>query len=126
MKTLFASGLQNPRNTFWMGQQTAFVATTPDSTSTKEASITDVISQIFESGADVYGSYGGIQEAEAAAEGREAEARAREAAARTAQIMQQTQLLQQQGMTTKQWTPVLLVGAGLIALLGTAYFLTKK
>lgn len=133
MKTLFATGIQSPRNLFWMGQQTAFVNTTPTETTAKETSWTDVLAQAITSGATAYGSYGDVQEAEAAAEAKEAEAAAKEAAARTAQIMQQTNLLQQQAAAKQDQImgidkTAFFMGAtllGLLAVGGTLFLLSR-
>jgi hypothetical protein len=96
MRTLFTTGIQGPRHNFWMGQQAAYVTTTPTQAATTPAGPWDVIAQSIKSGADIYGSYGDIQEAEAAAEAKRAEIEAKESAARTAAIMQQTSAIQQQ------------------------------
>lgn len=133
MRTLFTFGIQSPKHNFWMGQQTAFVNTTPTDTATKETSWTDVIAQGIKSGADVYGSYGDIQEAEAAADAKQAEAAAKEAAARTAQIMQQTAAMQQASAAKQNQImgidkTAFFIGATLLGLLavGGTFFLLSK
>lgn len=134
MKTLFSMGIQSPKHSFWMGQQTAYVADTPTATTTKETSWTDVLAVGIKSGADIYGSYGDVQESKYGAEGKSAEAEAKEAAARTAQIMQQTLTMQQQS-SAKQGQiagidkTAFYIGASLLGLLtvgGIFMMLGKK
>lgn len=133
MRTLFTTGFQSPRHSFWMGQQSAYATTTPTATATKETSWADVIAQGIKSGADAYGTYGDIQEAESGAEGREADAAAKESAARTAQIMQQTAAMQQSGAAKQGQImgidkTAFFIGASLIGLLavgGTLLMLAK-
>lgn len=133
MRTLFTTGIQGPRNTFWMGQQAAYVTTTPTQAATTPAGPWDVIAQSIQAGANVYGSYGDIQEAEAAAEAKEAEAKAKEAAARTAQIMQQTQALTQQQAAQRDKImgvdkTAFFMGASLLGLMtiGGIFYLMSK
>ena len=133
MRTLFTTGIQSPRHNFWMGQQTAFVATTPAETTTKETGVWDVIAQGITSGVNVYGSYGDIQEADSAADAKRAEAQAAASAQRTAQIMQQTQAIQAQTISQRDKIMGIdktgfFIGAtllGLMALGGTFYLLGK-
>ena len=133
MRTLFTTGIQSPRHNFWMGQQHAFVTTTPTQTATKETNAWDVIAQGLTAGATAYGSYGDIQEAEAAADAKRAELEAQAAAQRTAQIMQQTQAIQQQTAAQRNTMAgidktAFFVGAtllGLMALGGTFYLMSK-
>lgn len=134
MRTLFTNGIQGPRHTFWMGQQTAFVTTTPTQTATKETGVWDVIAQGLKTGADVYGSYSGIERADLALEQKKAEAEILAAQQRTAQIMQQTQALTQQGIAQQNQImgvdkTAFFIGATLLGLLtvgGLFYMLSGK
>jgi hypothetical protein len=133
MRTLFTTGIQSPRHNFWMGQQHAFVTTTPTQTATKETGVWDVIAQGLTAGATAYGSYGDIQEAEAAADAKRAELEAQAAAQRTAQIMQQTQVIQQQTAAQRDKIAgvdktAFFMGAALIGLVtvGGLFYLFSK
>lgn len=133
MRTLFTTGIQSPRHNFWMGQETAFVNTTPTETSTKETGVWDVVAQGLTAGADVYGSYGDIQEAEEGAAGKRAEAEAKAAAERTARIMQQTQAIQQETMSQRDKIAgvdktVFFLGATLLGLatVGGLFYMFSK
>jgi hypothetical protein len=132
MRTLFTTGIQGPRHNFWMGQQAAYVTTTPTQAATTPAGPWDVIAQGIKSGADIYGSYGDIQEAEAAADAKRAQIEAQAAAARTAQIMQQTQAIQQQTLSQQGKIAgidktAFFIGASLLGLmaLGGIFYILK-
>lgn len=124
MRTIFTTGIQGPRYSFWMGQvpQQVYAAT-----------VEDIIAQGLKSGAEAYGTYGRIEVAEETTEAKQAEAAAREAAARTAQIMQQTQAITQQTIAERDKImgidkTAFFVGAtllGLMALGGTFYLVSK-
>jgi hypothetical protein len=116
-----------------MGQQHAFVTTTPTQSATKETGVWDVIAQGLTAGAAAYGSYGDIQEAQEAAEAKRAEAEAAASAARTAQIMQQTQAIQQQTAAQRNTIAgvdktAFFVGAALLGLVtvGGLFYLFSK
>lgn len=142
MRTLFTTGIQNPREVDWMRQGTSGpqgnvawmgqAAIRPQTV--YAATFGDIVVQGFQSAAQAYGSYGDIQEAEAREDAKRAEADTRAAEARIAQINQQTALIQQQaGAKQNQIMGIdktaFFVGAtllGLLAVGGTFFFLSKK
>jgi hypothetical protein len=133
VKSLFSSGFQAPKENFWMGRNSVYVATTPTDTATKETSWTDVFSQALTSGAKAYGSYSDIKVAQATGEATESEAAIKAAQANTAQIMQQTLALQQAALAKQNQImgidkSVFFIGAALLglAVVGGAFYLMAK
>lgn len=134
MKSLFMTGIQNPRTTFWLGQQYAFVTATPtQSTTTPSSGWESVVASALQAGASAYGSYASTQVAEEAADAKRAEIAAKAASDRTAQILQQTQLMQQQSIAQGQSAgmdkTLLYIGAGLLGLMaigGIFYMMSRK
>lgn len=134
MRSLFASGILNQRETAWMGQaQTAFATTTPTDTATKETSWMDVLATGIKGGADAYGSYASIEREEEKTEGIEADAAAKAAALRTQELLKQTQELQKAQVS--QQTQIMgidktafFIGASLLGLgvIGGAFYLLGK
>jgi hypothetical protein len=132
MRSLFMTGIQGPRTTFWMGQQMAYVTTTPTQAAAKETNAWDVIAQGLKTGADVYGAYSGQQIAETQSDAQRAQAEILAAQQRTAQIMQQTQAISQQTMAQQNQVmgvdkTAFYMGAALLGLvtLGGLFYLLK-
>ena len=133
MRSLFMTGIQNPRSTYWLGQQYAFVTSTPTDTTTSPGGWASVVSSALQAGVSAYGSYSAIEQAKEKEKAQEAAAQQKAITDRTNQIMQQTLMQQQQSLMQSQSAgmdkTILYIGAGLLGLMvigGMFYMMSKK
>jgi hypothetical protein len=127
MRSMFASGIMNPRETAWMGQSARgpqFVY---------ETSVSDVIIQGLKSGTDVYKGYAGLQIEKEKTDVAEANANLKAIQAQTSIAMQQTQAAIQAEQAKQNQIggidkSVLVIGASLlgVAMLGGIFYLVSQ